>query len=126
MSETLNGDGWNVVLALAESIVVEKKWRMMVMFCQRLLMVGKTIVPNKMGQTKKGMEKRGKVGPRVLTLGPSFPPSLQHQLLQRGLINNRKFGVEMGHKNMEALRKLQKNQGLYLFIARHRFFLTRQ
>ena len=59
---------------------------------------------------KQGDEKRGKVGLRVLTLGPNFPPSLQHQLLQRGLINNRKFRVEMGHKNMEALRKLQKNQ----------------
>ena len=40
LSETLNEDGGNVVLALAESIVVEKKWRVMVMCCQRLLMVG--------------------------------------------------------------------------------------
>ena len=40
LSETLNGDGGNVELALAESIVAEKKWRVMVMCCQRLLMVG--------------------------------------------------------------------------------------
>ena len=40
LSKTLIVDGGNVELALAESIVVEKKWRMMVMCCQRLLMVG--------------------------------------------------------------------------------------
>ena len=40
LSENLNGDGGNVELALAESIVAEKKWRVMVMCCQRLLMVG--------------------------------------------------------------------------------------
>ena len=38
--ETLNGDSGNVELALAESIVAEKKLRVMVMCCQRLLMVG--------------------------------------------------------------------------------------
>ena len=37
LSETLNGDGGNVEL---KSIVAERKWRVMVMCCQRLLMVG--------------------------------------------------------------------------------------
>ena len=41
LSENLNGDGGNVELALAESIFTEKKWRVMVMCCQRLLMLGK-------------------------------------------------------------------------------------
>ena len=90
-------------------------------------MVGKTIVPKKMCQTKKGMEKRGKVGLRVLTLGPSFPPSLQHQLLQRGLINNRKFGVEMGQEIWKPCANCKRVRvSLNLFIARPRFFLTQQ
>ena len=74
-----------------KSIVAERKWRVIVL--RDVL----SETPN------GGNEVEDKIG-------PNFPPSLQHQLLQRGLINNRKFGVEMGHKNMEALRKLQKNQ----------------
>ena len=35
---------------------------------------------------ENGVETRGKVGLRVLTLGSNFPASLQHQLLQRGPI----------------------------------------
>ena len=38
--ETLNGDGGNVELALAESIVAEKKLMVMVMRCKRLLTLG--------------------------------------------------------------------------------------
>ena len=77
-SETLNGDGGNVELALAESIVAEKKWRVMVMCCQRLLMVG-------IRQNRSQLP--------TFTTAPTVAK----------WSNNRKFGVEMGHKNMEAL-----------------------
>ena len=59
-------------------------------------------------------------------IGPNFPPSLQHQLLQSGLITGNsvwKWDTKIWKPcaNYKRIRVI-----LFMFIARPRFFLTRQ